>query len=202
MKLLGYLSVVIIFFGTLYIIDHFQGHDKPAIITEDAVEPDLHLSNSKLYFQEHAHERSLQQLRSAIDAIREIEQEIDEESKNKVEKAVQELEVIYDEMSHGNFDMEKFNDASVKALNALTYAELKITEHFVESHDQAKAKLALKYGMLHVKNALMFSQGKKKEYEIHIYSEIDSLVENQALTDAEVIEKLEAMLQELDESGL
>ncbi|RED98015.1 hypothetical protein [Marinoscillum furvescens] len=202
MKLIGYISVIVIFFGTLFIIDHYTGHDKPAIISEEAVEPDLHLSNSKLYFQEHAHERSLQQLDAAIDAIREIEQDIDEESRKKVEASVVELEEIKDEMAHGNFDLQKFNDASVKALNALTYAELKITEHFVESHEKSKAKLALKYGMVHVKNALMFSQGKKKEYEIHIYSEIDSLMENQSLTDQEIIDKLESMLKELDESGL
>ncbi len=202
MKVFGYLGFVAAFFLTLFAIHHFAMKSAPSTLTADVVEPDILLSNSKKYFEEDAHQRSMEHLYRAIQAIEKIEQDIDDDSKKKVDKAVKSLKNIYSEMKHDTFNIKKLNEASVKALNALTYAELKVTEHFVESHELDKARVALQYGMLHVKNALMFSEGVKKEYEIKIYAELDSLLNHDHFTDKQLIEHLEKMINEMDEGEL
>lgn len=202
MKLFSYIGLLILGFIVLYIAGSVIHHLVPTTLTSEVVEPDILLSNTKRYFEDDAHERSMNHLIHAIEAIEKIEQEIDDDSKLKVDKAVVELKKIYAEMSHDTFNITKLNEASVKALNALTYAELKVSEHYAESHELNKARVALGYGMLHIKNALLFAEGYKKEYEVKLYAEIDSIVENKHLSDEELIEKLEHMITELDEDRL
>ncbi|MEQ9305361.1 MAG: hypothetical protein RJQ14_15735 [Marinoscillum sp.] len=201
MKVIGYFAFSAFCIFLLYGVSLFNDHGEPVTLTNDIIEPDILLSNSKQYFEEHAYMRSLEHLKSAIDAIEVIEESIDEESREKVDKSVQQLKVIYEEMSHDSFDISQLNEASVKALNALTYAELKVSEHFVESHMTEKAKVALHYGMLHVKNALKFSEGSKKEYELEIYHELDSLIQSGKLTNKEVLVKIENMITDLEQEG-
>ncbi|MEQ8474395.1 MAG: hypothetical protein RIC35_24575 [Marinoscillum sp.] len=198
MKVLGYIAFLAFCLLLLYGVGKFKHHGEPITITAEAVEPDILLSNSKNYFEEHAYHRSMGHLKSAITAIRQIEQGIDDESKEKVDAAVDELEEIYNEMSHETFNIKHLNEASIKALNALTYAELKVTEHFVDSHELDKAKVALNYGMLHVKNALMFSEGENKDYETEIYIEIDSLLRSGEISNKDVLIKLENMIVDLE----
>lgn len=202
LKAPGHILFLIGTFGVLFGVGMLIEHTQPAGLTDEALEPDILLSNSRTYFEEDAHGRSVMHLYNAIEAIKKIEQDLEPESKEKVDRAVVQLEQILQDMSGEIFDVKKLNEASVKALNALTYAELKISEHFVESHELGKAKLALKYGMLHVKHALVFAEGAKKEYEISIYTEMDSLIESDELSDKEIIQKLERMIEDLDNLGL
>lgn len=202
LKAAGYIFFLLFVFAILYLSGRYIHVTKPAVLTEDAVKPDMLLLNSKIYFQEDAHKRSISHLRNAIDAIRDLEQELDEESKAKVDHSLDQLEAIYEEMSHEEFNIKHLNEASVKALNALTYAELKLTEHYVDSDELDNARVALKHGMLHVKNALKFAEGLKKEYEIHIYHEMDSLIANDQLSDREILRKLERMIEDLDNLGM
>ncbi|WP_421870263.1 hypothetical protein [Marinoscillum sp.] len=199
MKVFGYIGFVVLFFLTLYGVHHFIDGSQPATITSEVVEPDILLSNTKKYFQQDSHERSMEHLMKAIRSIERIEQDIDDSSKLKVDKAVNDLKLIYAEMRHDTFNIKKLNEASVKALNALTYAELKVTEHFVESHHLDKARVALNYGIMHIKNALMFSEGSKKDYEVQLYTELDSLIEHGHYTDKQLIQQLETMIDNLDD---
>ena len=94
--------------------------------------------------------------------------------------------------------MEDLNDAFFKALNHLTVAELKVSETLLETENSTKAKIALKYAMYHLKNALEFSMGGKKEYEAHIYDEIDSLLELRHVDNDYMLKRLEEMIAEID----
>ncbi|MFT4833436.1 MAG: hypothetical protein ACI83W_001361 [Marinoscillum sp.] len=198
MRALGYIIFVTVILLTFHFVGTFHKNTSPSTLNEEAVKPDLLLSNSRQYYSERSRRRSLHQLSMAIEAIRKIEQDMDDESKTKVDAAVAELDEIRREMSHESFDLEHLNKASIRALNALTYAELKVTEHFVESHETDKAKVALKYGMVHIKNALMYASGSKKDYELKIYEEMDSVLSDGKLTEKEIIEKLELIIEELD----
>lgn len=193
-----YFIIMIVVFGGFALYTKVLDDSKPALLTEQAVEPDLLLDNSKFYLKEHAYERSLDQLDQAINAIREIELDLDEESKRILEYSIAELELVRKEMEMDSLVTEDLNEAFSDALNALTIAELKISEILLQQNHPKDALVALKYGMYHVKHALKYSQGEKKEYEIHIYQEIDELLENNTLSEAEMIEKLEAMIHELD----
>lgn len=193
-----YFVIMVVVFGAFALYTKVLDDSKPALLTEQAVEPDLLLDNSKFYLKEHAYERSLDQLDGAIKAIREIELDLDEESKRILEFSISELELVKKEMEMDSLVTADLNEAFSDALNALTIAELKVSEILLKQNHPKDALVALKYGMYHVKHALKYSQGEKKEYEIHIYQEIDELLENNSLSEEEMIEKLEAMIHELD----
>ena len=169
-----------------------------ALLTGEAVKPDLLLNNSKKYLKDHAYDRSLAQLDQAIEAIRNIEADLDAESTRILEVSIDELEKVKLEMEMDSLVKEDMDEAFSKALNALTLAELKISEVLIQQDHPRDALIALKYGMYHVKNALKYSEGSKKEYEIHIYEELDSLLENRHLSEEELISRLERMIAELD----
>lgn len=193
-----YFIIMVLVFGSFAVYTKILDKSKPALLTEQAVEPDLLLDNSKFYLKEHAYERSLDQLDGAIKAIREIELDLDEESRRILEFSISELELVRTEMEMDSLVTEDLNEAFSDALNALTIAELKVSEILLKQNHPKDALVALKYGMYHVKHALKYSQGEKKEYEIHIYQEIDELLEDNSLSEEEMIEKLEAMIHELD----
>lgn len=167
-------------------------------ISEAAEDVDLLIANSRLYAKEHAYKRSLHQLDLAIKTIQEIEQDLDEDSQKTIDKAVRELEFVHQEISKHQLKNTDMNHAYTKTMNALTYAELKITEHFIETDDYHEAMAALKSGMIHIENALKFVDGGHKEYELHIYAEIDSLLEHPELGKEEIVKELEKMLGELN----
>lgn len=193
-----YLIILVVVFGGFMLITRVIDDSKPALLSAKAVRPDLLLDNSKYYLKEHAYDRSLSHLDDAIKSIREIEADLDDESKRILELSISELELVRREMEMDSLVTEDLNKAFLDALNALTIAELKISEVLIQ-HDHPKdAIVALKYGMYHVKHALKYSKGEKKEYEIHIYQELDSLLEDDTLSEKEMIEKLEKMIHELD----
>jgi len=196
-KSLNYIIALIAVFGVMYGIQYLLP-DKPKPLSDDAINPDIHFRNSRAYVKDHAYDRSIMHLNDAIKAMREIEADLDKESQELLEEAIVDLVVIRKELEGDSLDIDDMNTVYSEALNALTEAEVKVTKALLEN-DQAKdAKLALKYGMLHLKNTLKYTQGEKKDYEIHIYEEIDSLLENEHLSHDEMMKKLDHIIYELD----
>lgn len=182
----------------MYLISFISTRSEPRTVTHEAINPDLHLISSKVYAEEHAYNRSIMHLDKAIEAILDIEQEIDEDGKSTVEKAIRRLEIVRNEILHDSLSMQDMNRAFIDILNALTYAEIKVTERYIKSKDVKRAKVALKYATLHIKNAIKFSRGQARIYEMHLYSELDSIIENNDLSDEQIIARLDHMLTEID----
>ncbi len=193
-----YFFMMVILFGGLYGYSKWRESTEIALLTEQAVQPDLLLDYSKYYLKEHAYDRSLEQLDEAIRSIRKIEADLDAESTRILEVSIKELEKVRMEMEMDSLVKEDLDEAFSKALNALTLAELKVSEVLIKQDHPRDALIAMKYGMYHIKNALKYSEGSKKEYEIHIYEEMDSLLDNRSLTEEEMIARLERMISELD----
>lgn len=197
-KNLAFLGLLLLI---LYLSGFYFSHTKPVSIREEIVDPDMLLTNTKRYFQHDARDRSIYHLELAIEEIEKIEQEIEPADRMKIDTALMRLREVHDHISSPDFDIKELNDASMRALNALTFAELKVTEHFVDSHQLDKARVALSYGQLHVKNALVFSEGLKRDYEVDIYTEMDSLIESETFSDKEILHQLESMIDDLDKLG-
>lgn len=176
----------------------YERNFKPVGLREDIKKPDIYLDNSKLYIREHSYERSMDQLRMAIKALQEIEVELDERDRKLIDDAIDELQIVLIELENFQVNEDDINHAFSRAMNALTIAELRLTETLIAEHHTTDAKVALKYGMYHIKNAIRFTQGHKQEYEAHIYDEIDSLLESNSTDEGELINRLEFMIAELD----
>ncbi|MEM9325921.1 MAG: hypothetical protein AAGA85_09700, partial [Bacteroidota bacterium] len=129
---------------------------------------------------------------------RNIETDLDDESKAIIEVSIADLEKVRREMEMDSLVTEDLNRAFSNALSTLTMAELKVSEVLIKEHHSKDAIVAMKYGMFHIKNALKYAEGEKKEYEKHIYEELDSLLESRTMSEEEVIARLEKMIHELD----
>ena len=168
--------------------------------TLDPLKPDFYLDNSKVYLlREYDYERSHAQLAKAIESMRELEKELDEQGKFIIETSIKDLYKISREIESKELSKADLNAAYAKALDALTYAEIKISEHLLEENSSKDAIIALKYGMVHLRNALKYSDSEElKNFEMHIYEELDSLIDNKSLSHDEMKKKLDHLLDELD----
>ena len=194
-----YLIMLCVIFGGMALIFKWREGHGNALLNEQALKPDLLLDNTKFYLKEHAYERSLSQLEDAIEAMHKIEADLDDESREIIDTSILELERVKEEMLMDSLVTKDLNRAFSNALSALTLAELRVSEVLIKEHHSMDAIVAMKYGMLHIKNALKYAEGEKRDYEIHIYEELDSLLETRTLTEDQVIEKLEEMIAELDQ---
>mgnify|MGYP001791945953 CR=1 FL=1 len=166
----------------------------------DPLKTDFYLDNSKVYLlREYDYERSHAQLTKAIESMRELEKELDEQGKFIIETSIKDLDKISEEFENKELSKADLNAAYAKALDALTYAEIKISEHLLEENSSKDAIIALKYGMVHLRNALKYSDSEElKNFEMHIYEELDSLIDNKSLSHDEMKKKLDHLLEELD----
>jgi hypothetical protein len=182
-KSLLYLSTAILLMGGIYLFSYLNTESKIAPLSSKAIIPDLLLNNTS---------------DNVVKAIKNIAIDLDPESKRILDLSIIDLIEVRKEIANDSVDSEHFDDAFSKVLNALTLAELRVSEALLETNHGKEARVALKYAMYHLSNTLKFTTGKKKDYEIHLYNELDSLLENGKLSHDEMIVRLEKMISELD----
>jgi hypothetical protein len=192
-----YFLTLVALFGALYVISLFK-EDKPAPLSDKAISPDMLLGNSRMYIKERNHKRGLVHLAMAIDAIRKIEADLDDDSKQLLEDAIFDLEKVYHEIEVDSLSIKDLNISYSEALNALTLAELKVSEALIDHGDDHDALVALQYGIVHLKNALKYTEGEKLEREIQIIQEIEDLIANKDMTREQKIEEMQRIEAELD----
>ena len=139
------------------------------------------------------------ELIDAIKAIRRIERDLDLASQQMLEESISDLEIVRDELEHDSLVIHDINISYSEALNALTEAEVNVTKALLKTDHRHDAMVALKYGMMHIKNTLRFTEGEKKEHEIQIHDEINEILEDPSLTDDEIVLRLDGIIVELDE---
>ena len=192
-------------FAIIYISLGDQGSPKHPTLNESARLPDEYLKNVAYYEQSKRHENSANSLEKAVAAIREIESDVDNESFEKLEQAITRLQNLHQAILKSSLNTQEMRSIFEYVLNSLTHAELEVSEMYAETNHLDKANLALKYAQLHVKNAILFHNdfwGKDTEQlaiEKHIFREMDSLLENEAVSPVEYIFALDKMIKEVDE---
>jgi len=198
-KIFQYAGTLVFLISILFVVGLFtQTNPGHPSLNDTSAEPDLYLSNVRHYAKEQLAERSLYHLEKAIESIKKIETDIDINSKQKVDEAIAHLEMIYEEIARDSLVSEDLNKAFEFALNALTLAELRISERYAESNNPVQAKVALKYAQMHLKSASQYSDLPNMNLERHIYYEIDSLILSEAMAPVLIAEKIDYFISEMD----
>ncbi|MCP4457963.1 MAG: hypothetical protein GY816_08065 [Cytophagales bacterium] len=192
-----YILALLVVFGGFYAIK-LVNSGKIIPLTEQATDPDLHFGNSRTYFKEKDFGRGMEHLIKAIKDIHNIERDLDPASNALLEESIKDLEIVQRELQHDSLVVEDINISYSEALNALTEAEVKVTKALLKSNHKHDAMIALKYGMTHLKNTLKYTEGDEKAKEKAIYSELDEVLNNTSLTDEEIMERLNHIIDELD----
>ena len=186
------LTMAILYFG-----GHLFENNNPTL-NDHAVDPDIHLENTKRYANDQSFNRSLYHLNKAIKAIRLLKDDADDYSGEILEITIDELLNLKVELETKTLSTEDMNAAIYNALNALTMLELRISESYAENNKLKKAKIAMKYGLLHLEHSMYYSKGSLREKEVEIYNAIDSMLTSESLYSIDVTFKLSELITEMD----
>jgi len=200
-KFFQYLGTLLFLFSAFYVVGLFDVSysSDHSSLNNDAVEPDLYMSNARHYAREDmVVERSLKHIDRAIEAIRKIENDIDENSKAEVDAAIENLDRVYNEILADSVISQDMNKAFEFALNTLALAELRVSEKYAESNNTDQAKVALKYAQMHLKSAGQYANLPNLDKEHHVYYEIDSLIKVGSMAPVLIVEKIDHMIAEMD----
>jgi hypothetical protein len=195
---------IVILFVIISVLGGSPNKEHPTL-TEAAVMPDKYLENVSYYEKLERYDRSAASLEKAIGAIWKIQADVNEESFYDLEGVIERLEAAHSRISKDSVPMNMLNDDFNYALTNLAKAELEIAEMYAEVHSMKKAKLALKYAQLHIKNAMLYhapvwqdSQGNLAVEE-KIFLEIDSLIAYDDDFVAEYVLKIDHIMKEVDQ---
>lgn len=192
---------------TLFVIFYFVGQEqtsKHPTLNSSAQMPDEYLKSVDYYEQEDRHSMSAFNLERAIQSIWKLESDVDDESFVKLENAIEKLEEVHRSILRDSVDAHHLRSAFEFALNNLAHAELEVAEMYAETNHLDQANIALKYAKLHIKNAMLFhnpywdTNQNKLAIEKHVFEEIDSLIQNKAVSPVEYTLALDKMIEEID----
>ncbi|MEP0367129.1 MAG: hypothetical protein ABJN36_14785 [Cyclobacteriaceae bacterium] len=195
-----YIAFVVFMISLFYLATRveFTYEDTHSSLNDENLETDLHLSNAQHFVKESANERGLYHVEEAIASLRNLENDIDMESGQNVESAIAKLEEFEEQLKANEVSPEKMSEVFASTLRILSLSELRISERYAESDQFGYAVVALKYARLHLKNALEYENLSDKKFDLHVYYELDSLINAPEASPIEVSMKIDHMIEELN----
>ena len=194
-----YLSVLVGIIVLFHIVGFIKAERSPVAISSHASIPNYALQNARLYLTDKLHSRSLLHLKEAVRSIAYLRDHADDASKKHLTTGLEALKSVERDMDAGFFYSNELNENSVIALNALMYFEIASAKQFIEEEKRPQAMKALAFAIEHLRNALDFAKGNKKEYEVQIFSDINDITSNYYAEKSELISKLDGILEELED---
>jgi len=203
---IGFILVVIIIIIYLYPTGASEGGDQSGnpTLSNQAVYIDTYFRNIAFYSDKNRNDESALNIRKAIKTIKELQADVDDQSYERLESSLDELENIQDAILEDSLDPGKMSSSFEFVLNNLARIELEISEIYAETNQIETAQIALKYAQAHIKNAILFHsklEGSNEEQlviEQKVFSEMDSLLENNRISPVAYTLMLDKMIQEVD----
>lgn len=204
-KFLIGISIFVLFIATLYYWNESnkRGEQHPEI-NSAAGKPDDYLMEVMEYEGEHRHRKSAIKLEMAIESIWALEQGVDDESFERLELAVKKLENVHRRILRDSIPYDELMTSLEFVLGNLAHVELEVAAKYSASNQTSETRTALKYAQLHLKNILVLhnpnidDESLILKSELKLLEEIDSLLSNKELSQAQYSEALDKMLKEVD----
>ncbi|MBE62522.1 MAG: hypothetical protein CMB89_09200 [Flammeovirgaceae bacterium] len=202
LRFLAYIGTLAFLLSGLSVVHmfDFSYESQHPTLNEESISPDVHLQNAIHYTKKDAdYTRSLYHIDQAIQSIKYLETDIDNNTNEIVDEAVQKLIYIYEQLNKDTLKTKDMNHAFEFALTSLTLAELRISERYAESNNMKLSRVALKYAQLHLKHALGYTvEEDARNYEKHLQQEIDSLLANYDEAPVLITERIDLLINEID----
>lgn len=147
LKFLANIGTLLFLISTFYIIRMFDSSykSKHPTLNEDTVTPGIHLDNVRHYTKQVDYNRSLYHLDQAIQSIKYLETDVDLNTSQIVDEAIDKLVLIYQEIKEDTLIKDDMNQTFEFALTSLSLAELRVSERYAESNNLELSRVALKY---------------------------------------------------------
>ena len=184
-------------------------HLKKALSSINELKSTTDTLNKKLYGNaainlKILHHRSIVHLEEIIKSVKTYEEYPNRTTLGILENAIAQLQDIDDEIIGDSLKHEDIYQTFKYTLNALAKAEINISESAFKTNQIELAQLSLKQAQLHIKNAflldysLKYNEGKYFDIEVEVFQELDSLIENEAVSLSELDKRLAEISSELD----
>lgn len=189
-----------------YALLYFWNQDRKSeiqhpTINNAAAKPDDFLIEAKNYEEMARHDKSAYSIEQAIQAIWKLENDVNDESFERLEQTITKLEIVHRKILRDSIPSEELLKSFEYALGNLAHAELEVAEQYFKSNQTEKTKSALRYAQLHIKNALLLhhTDDSAKQTELHLLKEMDSLFSLKNLSDPANTASLDKILKEVDQ---
>jgi hypothetical protein len=198
-----FIALVVIFgliLGVKYAYyDDLRQEGHPAV-NEIAVKPDDMFRNANHYYRDY-HQRltSIQYINKAIETMEVIEKDMDSISNQLIEEAIADLKNLVTEFEKKEVNEYHMEHAFANALNSLAYAQLRVSEYYLEQGREQDAEAATKYAIKHLHSAMYFSEEAQFRAEQHIVELVEELQKEENLTEEEVRLRIHEAVGQLDE---
>jgi hypothetical protein len=194
-----YLSALAGIIIVFHIVGFIKAERAPIPISTHASIPGYALQNTHIYLTDKVHSRSLLHMREALRSLEYLRDNATSASKKHLTTGLNALKRVESSMDSGFFSSDSLNKSSVIALNALIYYEIESAKKFIKEDKRPQAMKALELAISNLRNALDFAKGNKKEYEVQIFSDINSITSNYYAEEEEMIKTLDGILLELED---
>lgn len=197
MKVTNYILFLISLMGVLFTIELYKSNHSAVAMTGLALEPVIHLVNTKLYLEEDHTHRSKSELSSAIRKTYLLKEKVEhKESLRLLDQTLPELVKLHNQAGTGHEYHDKLNESCVKTLLALTYIQIRHAKTACMGERPHEMKLAIKKAMFILKKSLVLSEGTKKDYEVDIYARLSDVLDAK-FDQAQASKELDELLEEI-----
>ena len=164
-------------------------------LTDLAVEPDLLMSTADRNFHDHKDLTAIKYLEDAIGTMKLLEKDGDSISREAIELAIHDLEVVEEHIKAEDINDDLMYEAFADAMNSLAFASLQISEQFIKEGKNGEAKVTIDHAMDHLQNSIHFARGEQKEDEIRIAGHLQRIIENHWEDD---LSQIDLVMAEID----
>lgn len=192
-----YLSVLVGIIVLFHIVGFIKAERSPIPIGSHASVPRYALLNARIYLDDKIHYRSALHLSEAVRSMAYLRDHSTGMSRKHMTTGLDALKQVEKQMEAGYFNSDSLNENSVVALNALIYYEIESAKAFIREDQVTEGIKALEIAVEHLRSALGFAQGNKKEYEIEVFSDIHEVISNYYGNRSEMIKTLDGILDEM-----
>lgn len=191
-----FLFMVIVLGGLMFYFKYQRDlkMENPSI-SDLAVEPDLLMSTAERNFQDKKEGKTIKFLEEAIATMKILERDGDSISREAIEVAIYDLQVVEDHIKSDDIDEDFMYEAFADAMNSMAFASLRVSEKFVKEGKNEEAKVTIDFAMDHLQNSIRFARGEQKESEIKIAGHLQRLIENHLESD---ISQIDRVMYEID----
>lgn len=164
-------------------------------LTDLATEPDLLMSTADRNFHDHKDLTAIKFLEDAIKTMKLLEKGGDSISKDAIELAIYDLEVVEVHIKAEDINDDLMYEAFADAMNSMAFASLRVSEKFIKEGKNEEAKVTIDHAMDHLQNSIKFARGEQKQDEIRIAGHLQRIIENHWDSD---ISKIDIVMAEID----
>ncbi len=164
--------------------------------------PKIHLMLVEKALTKHNMNESYDEVNLAIKSMTEVEQYTDSIANLYIDKAINELVLLRREILKDTVYLEDFNHAFYETLNAMAYANLRLSELEIEKGNLSSAQRFVKTSFVYLKKSLKYSDESKVNKEEKVIDEIREIMKSlkyenniQELDFEKVNKEMEALLE-------